>query len=241
MTRIVLPNTGDLTAFGRDLGTGTALPATGPGASALRRGDVYQHTGLGCLMGYTGTAWRQAEVPTVATVAARDAISTTYSAALYDGFTVWVSDRRTRSTWTGAAWDSVSAMRRWLNLTTVTAANLGITVIPCNATDFTQGTGLTASGGGIAVAAAGLYLVDFSVHFNGGGSGARTGIVRVNGTSVREIGTIGTVTRAGGSWVVPLAALDVVDLAVYVEGGSSVPIGGAAVRDSGIAVTRLGN
>lgn len=87
---------------GRDRGTGTAFPTTD-----LHRGDVYHHTGLGCLMVWTGTAWRQATEPTVADTAALTSISTTYSALLYDGFTVWVADQDSQVTWNAASWDGL--------------------------------------------------------------------------------------------------------------------------------------
>lgn len=54
MTRKLLVATDDLTAFGRDLGSGTTPPASGQ-----RRGDVYEHTTLGLLV-WTGSVWRQA-------------------------------------------------------------------------------------------------------------------------------------------------------------------------------------
>lgn len=103
MTRLVLPNTGDLTAFGRDLGTGTALPTTGPGSSALRRGDAYFHTGLTCLMVYNGTAWRQAHLSVVADDAAVAAIATTYSTILHEGFRARSAATDIESSWTGTA------------------------------------------------------------------------------------------------------------------------------------------
>lgn len=75
-------------------GSGTSLPTATMGAKA---GDLYLHTGLACTMrcitpGNTaGTnIWRQAENAIVATQAARDAISTNYSALLYEGFQVQV-------------------------------------------------------------------------------------------------------------------------------------------------------
>lgn len=225
--------------FGRNRGSGTSLPNTD-----LRRGDVYYHTGLVCLMVYTGAGWRQATRTMVVDIAARDAISTTYSAVLYDGFTVWVETLDKLSTWTGTAWDQVASMRRWLQSSTVSAVNGAVTAIPLNTTDHSRGSGLTISGpagnttGGIKVDRTGLYLIDLVTSFGGGTSGARTAIARVNGISVRETGAVSTTVRVSGSWALMLAANDIVDLAVYVE-GSAVPISGAATRDTALCVTRL--
>lgn len=52
------PQWRDASQVPRDRGTGTTVPATD-----LRRGDVYFHTGQDCLFVYTGTAWKQATIP----------------------------------------------------------------------------------------------------------------------------------------------------------------------------------
>lgn len=87
--------------FGRDRGTGTALPNTD-----LRRGDQFYHTGLVSLLVYTGSAlgWRQEHVARVADGSARVAISTTYSAQLPVGFEVVESDTGYARRWNGSAW-----------------------------------------------------------------------------------------------------------------------------------------
>lgn len=101
MTRIVLPNTGDLTTFGRDLGTGTALPAAGPSASALRRGDVYYHADLGFMV-YTGLAWRQRGGPHDLTAAQRGAL--TVPQGLHRGYQAYETDTGVLLLWSGTAW-----------------------------------------------------------------------------------------------------------------------------------------
>lgn len=95
-----------LTAFGRDRGTGTALPDTD-----LRRGDVYFHTGQGCLLVYIGFAWRQIDVSEL-TSTQRIAL---VSGTLYNGFRVYETDTKRTYQWdstlgTGGtgAWDQIA-------------------------------------------------------------------------------------------------------------------------------------
>jgi hypothetical protein len=83
-------------------GSGTTFPTAVQGA---RVGDTYFHTGLGCRMKFDGTAWAQDGVmATPANVAARDAISTNYSALLYPTFRVRVADTGRIWEWTGSFW-----------------------------------------------------------------------------------------------------------------------------------------
>jgi hypothetical protein len=88
--------------YGRDMGTGTSLPASGN-----RRGDVYYHTGLTSLMVYTGSAWRQVGISTVADATARAAISTNYSTLLHSGFEVIETDTTRTWSWSGTVWQWV--------------------------------------------------------------------------------------------------------------------------------------
>lgn len=66
----------DARAVPRLHGSGTTFPT---GASLLT-GDTYFHTGLGCLMYYNGSAWRQVDIPTFVYS------SRPTGAALYAGF-----------------------------------------------------------------------------------------------------------------------------------------------------------
>ena len=86
----------ELTAFARDRGAGTTLPTTD-----LRRGDVYYHTGVTCLMRYNGTAWRQAEVPSVVGNTARQAMITNYLSVLHSGFQIFHEGHGLVQTWGG--------------------------------------------------------------------------------------------------------------------------------------------
>jgi hypothetical protein len=72
-------------------GSGTSLPTVGMGA---RDGDTYRHTGLGCLMRFNGTDWKQARFAEVANKTARDAMVTNYSALMHDNFEVWQIDQK---------------------------------------------------------------------------------------------------------------------------------------------------
>jgi hypothetical protein len=72
----------------RNQGSGTSLPGS-PG-----RGDVYYHSGVGCLFQYDGSAWVQAGRCTVATRTARNTLSSTYSSLLHEGFLVHQVDAK---------------------------------------------------------------------------------------------------------------------------------------------------
>lgn len=91
------PSTYD--ALAQHYGVGTAFPT-----GAIQEGALYRHTGLACTMRRVGNAWRQAEDSIVANDAARIAISTDYSAFLYDGFHVWQADIDADYVWTGSVW-----------------------------------------------------------------------------------------------------------------------------------------
>lgn len=81
-------------------GSGTGFPSAG----LPKAGDTYLHNGLGCMMRYNGTAWRQAEMTTVSSSAARIAISDNYSTLLHQGFEVYNSDTGNRRQWDSGAW-----------------------------------------------------------------------------------------------------------------------------------------
>lgn len=96
-------------------GAGTAFPAIG-----VQPGDVYRHTGLGCLMTYNGTAWRQAEPAIYPSLAARNAASTNHAALLHDGFRAFYGSAET--VWRNAAWRGVAS-------TTLTLTTFAVTDI----------------------------------------------------------------------------------------------------------------
>lgn len=132
----------------------------------------------------------------------------------------------------------VPAMRRYL-AANQTPANSTAVVLTLSSTDFTRGSGLTASGtDGIQVTEAGLYEISAGVSFTGGTSGTRNVQVAVNGTTVREFGGSGTDLRPSGAAILQLAANDVVRLSVFVTGSPTVSA--AAAKDTGLTVTRLG-
>lgn len=91
-----------LTGFGRDRGSGSALPNTD-----LRRGDIYFHVNWDCLFEYVGSAWRQATVPSLATYALRDTYTTTYAAALHTGFRIYLAADGGDQVWNGSWWNPV--------------------------------------------------------------------------------------------------------------------------------------
>lgn len=97
MVQVSLTTDDELTAFGRDLGTGTALPGAAGDGSALRRGDVYLHTGLGSLMVWNGAAWKQA------TTSGSDpaGLTANYTAILPFGFRTLYNS--IQYTWNGTA------------------------------------------------------------------------------------------------------------------------------------------
>lgn len=81
-------------------GQGTSLPTS----ADLRAGDTYRHTGLGCMLMYNSSAWRQAEVPTVSNLAAVKAISDSHASVLYTGFTAVSAAASTVCVWNGSKW-----------------------------------------------------------------------------------------------------------------------------------------
>lgn len=89
--------TAQLTAFGRDLGSGATFPTLAPDGSALRRGDAFGHTTYG-LHFWGGAAWRQ-RGPLEVTATQRAALST---AGLYNGFQVFETDTYRTWQWNGA-------------------------------------------------------------------------------------------------------------------------------------------
>lgn len=104
MPRIDLTTDAELTSFGRDLGTGTALPTVAGDGSALRRGDVYLHTGLGSLMVWAGSGWKQTTTSGIDPAS----LAATYSAILPFGFRVLYNGAD--YVWDGAGWETVPSL-----------------------------------------------------------------------------------------------------------------------------------
>lgn len=101
MPRLPLAVPANLTAFGRDLGAGTAFPAAAPDGSALRRNDAYYHTTYGALFLWNGTGWRT-RGPGELTAAQRIALVT--ANIPYAGFQVYETDTSRTYQWAGTAW-----------------------------------------------------------------------------------------------------------------------------------------
>lgn len=80
----------------RNQGTGTSFPG------GIARGDVFHHSGIGCLFMYDGTNWGQSGRCTVATRTARNTLSSTYSSVLPRGFRITQTDHNYRWRWEGA-------------------------------------------------------------------------------------------------------------------------------------------
>lgn len=106
MVQIPLTADSEITAFGRDLGTGPALPATGPASSALRRGDAFYHSTYGALFLWNGTAWRS-RGPGELTKTQRTALA----AGPYSGFQVFETDTGRTWQWTGTFWQFIAGTK----------------------------------------------------------------------------------------------------------------------------------
>lgn len=94
-------------------GAGTQFPTY---AQGVRAGDSYYHNGLACLMravdpGATTPVWRQGALATVASLAARDTISTNYPGLLYPDFRVQQTDAGVTWSWTGTEWAARTLVR----------------------------------------------------------------------------------------------------------------------------------
>jgi predicted RecA/RadA family phage recombinase len=113
--------------------------------------------------------------------------------------------------------------------------------IGLNSDTFLLG-GTAASGAGISVPVAGLYLCVAAIYIKPGdpGGGARNGIFAVNGTSAQEFGlTIASgEVRLSGTAVLSLAASDVVTLQLF-QNGDTGDVGGGAEKDTSLTVRYL--
>lgn len=99
-----------------DWGVGTAFPTTG-----LGRGDVYTHSGIGCMFLWNGAMWRQATPITAGTLAQLQATATTYGATIpHDGVEAYVTGTKTPYLWdtASASWvNSWAEDSGWVNVT----------------------------------------------------------------------------------------------------------------------------
>jgi hypothetical protein len=126
--------TGMLAGVDYRVGRSSLTPIVWPNATAFPStpiaGDTIFHTGLGCSMRYTGTAWRQVDIATATNVTTRNAISTTYASALHAGFQVRRTDNGCTYEWTGSTWWKVSGARAevlaGLDSAVFVAANNGV-------------------------------------------------------------------------------------------------------------------
>lgn len=162
------------------------------------------------------------------------------------GNNTWVDYPSTSTQITATALENIenkldtpfACLRRWRN-GNFTATN-GLNVITMNATDSasTRGTGLSASGDGIAVTSASLVLVDWSIYYVTGTTSDRGAQIYVNGAIVRDaFYTLGATVRASGSAIIGVNASAVITLGYYVAG--SPTISGGAVSDTALSVLRL--
>lgn len=152
------------------------------------------------------------------------------------------SDLRALAASIPAAAGSVITARMFLNYD-LSVGSGGVNPVPLNSTEYNRGGGITldATTGEFTVSQAGVYLVSAEIEWAGGASGARTGIIQVNGSGRREFGQIGVNPRINATVQLVLAANDKVRLATYHEGGGGVSLsGGTNPADVGLAVTRLG-
>lgn len=156
---------------GHHWGSGVALPTY---AQGVRAGDSYYHTGLACLMRAVDPAatipvWRQAALATVASLAARDAISTNYSGLLYPEFRVRQTDVGVTWSWTGTEWAAITLVRGKLWRTQGFSGGLA------NNTEYVVTMGASRVSGGFTtvpdalnIPYDGLYDLDWQGYVSGG-------------------------------------------------------------------------
>lgn len=98
----------------------------------------------------------------------------------------------------------------------------------------------TTPANGIQALRAGSYLAACEIAiYRNLAAGTLTGLIQVNGTSVREFGITGSFARLSAAAVLNLAANDTVTLGIYTAGGNGGTVA-AAPRDTGLTLTYLG-
>jgi hypothetical protein len=216
MSRVVFA---DQNTVGRDLGSGTAFPASGPSGTTLHRGDAYYHTGLACLMVYNGSSWRQAHVSAVADGAARGAISTSYSGALHPGFRVRQADTGATWEWAGTAWAAQlgTPMAGQYNGSATGSANQTTYNAPTLTPSFEQGgLSLGTITGGALTLPNGMWMVDYALSLNASGTMSGRSFV-VFGGQRHPLGMIGE-DFSGTTWLFPVrGASAAVTISYYVQ------------------------
>lgn len=141
--------------------------------------------------------------------------------------------------WTGTGVGTGKAARIYATANPGAFADNTVVDLVLAGTDFTHAAfDLTATANRIRVLAAGLYMVACEVGLTGGTTGPRTGLIRKNGSTVREFGPGGDTARHSAAAVIPLAANDEISLAVYTIGGPELIASGS--KDTGLTVAYLG-
>lgn len=122
-------------SFGRDRGSGSALPSTD-----LRRGDLYYHVNWACLFEYNGTSWRQNETPVFNTYSLRNNYTTAYLSSIYAGFRIYMAADGGEQVWNGTFWNPVHKIPtiRQYRATGTTYNTTAYLPIPYDALDATQ-------------------------------------------------------------------------------------------------------
>lgn len=166
------------------------------------------------------------------------------------GNNTWVDYPSTSTQITATALENIentldvpfACMRRYRNGAQTSLVDGVVADVALNATDasVSRGSGLSASGNGIAVAAASLCLVTFEVLFLNGTFGSRAIQISLNGTIVRASADISQTTiRYSGSAIINVPAAGVITMQYYVFTGTTPTIGGTSSADTGLTVLRL--
>lgn len=118
-----------------------------------------------------------------------------------------------------------------------------VVTVSLGGTEFTTSNFDLTVADTIKVLTAGKYLVTVELGLgSGGAAGARTGLIRVNGTTRREFGPPGATVRHSAAAVLQLAVNDAVTLGAYCEtGNDSATTIASTLADTGLTVARLGN
>lgn len=175
-------------------GAGTAFPTAAQGVKA---GDTFTHTGLACTMRAvdptaTTPVWRQITMAEVASLAARDAISTNYTALLHQGFRVRQTDLGILWEWTGAYWTALSTIRgkSWC---TVSGAiiNGGYAIIQQGASRLFGGVTFSAASNGLVVPVDGHYKLGQHAYLYGSNGGTAMYLLsRLRGASTVDLDSL---------------------------------------------------
>lgn len=206
-------------------GAGTTLPTA---AQGVKVGDTFTHTGLACTMRAvdptaTTPVWRQVTMAEVGTIAARDAISTNYTALLHPGFRVRQTDVGILWEWTGTAWTSVTTLRgkSWC---TVSGAviNAGYAIVQQGASRLFGGFTFNAANNGLVIPVDGHYKLSQHAYLYGANGGTAMFLIsRLRSGAVVDLDSL-MIYKAtmdtqlfSQQQAVPLLAGDIVQQRVY--------------------------